>query len=171
MVPDVPPLDGLDLALLAYLRGNARAGVVELARELGVARKTAQAHFDRLQDAGVIRGFGPVVDVAQFGYDVQSYTTVSLVSGQLEEFKEFVSAIPEVVEAHVVAGVGDVLCRILARSHAELQGVLLTLAQSPLVRDCRSTLVLSELIPERPLSLVLKLGQKADPRTPAATDS
>ena len=44
-----------------------RAGVMELARQLGVARGTVQARLDKLQQRGVISGFDPDLDLAGHG--------------------------------------------------------------------------------------------------------
>ena len=52
-------LDAIDLALLKALGASPRAGMLALARDMRVARNTAQAHLDRLLSTGVITGFGP----------------------------------------------------------------------------------------------------------------
>ena len=47
-----------DRRLLAILRENARTPIAEIARRLGVARTTAQTRLSRLEDLGVIQGYG-----------------------------------------------------------------------------------------------------------------
>ncbi|HET9441858.1 MAG TPA: AsnC family transcriptional regulator, partial [Acidimicrobiales bacterium] len=56
-----PAIDALDGRLLQQLAATPRAGVMDLARRLGVARGTVQARLDRLQARGVVSGFGPEV--------------------------------------------------------------------------------------------------------------
>ena len=50
-------IDDTDRALLAQLAENARLPVATLARRLGLARSTAQARLDRLEQSGVIAGY------------------------------------------------------------------------------------------------------------------
>ena len=46
-------IDQLDASLLEALQSDARVGVLELSRRLGVARGTVQARIDRMIDAGI----------------------------------------------------------------------------------------------------------------------
>ena len=50
-------LDALDVSLIEALVDHPRAGVLELSRQLSVARATVQARLQRLEDAGVITGY------------------------------------------------------------------------------------------------------------------
>ncbi|TGT50689.1 winged helix-turn-helix transcriptional regulator, partial [Mesorhizobium sp. M2E.F.Ca.ET.166.01.1.1] len=45
-------------ALLTLLRANARASTAELARKLGVSRTTVQSRIERLEQRGIITGYG-----------------------------------------------------------------------------------------------------------------
>src|SRR5687767_5668019 len=56
-------LDALDVALLSALREHPRAGALELSRITGVARATVSARLQRLEDGGVVTGYGPDIDV------------------------------------------------------------------------------------------------------------
>ncbi len=55
-------IDALDARLIAKLRELPRAGLVEVARQLGVARGTVQARLAKLEARGVVTGYGPEVD-------------------------------------------------------------------------------------------------------------
>ena len=55
-------IDSLDAHLILALAETPRAGVMELARRLKVARGTAQARLDKLRSRGIITGFGPDLD-------------------------------------------------------------------------------------------------------------
>src|ERR687898_3303462 len=58
-------IDELDSRLIATLRANPRIGLLEVARQLGVARGTVQARLAKLEARGVITGHGPEVDPAK----------------------------------------------------------------------------------------------------------
>ena len=101
-----------------------RAGVMELARQLGVARGTVQARLDKLQKRGIISGFDPDLDLQAMGYEVLAFVTLEIAQGRLDDVIEHLQTIPEVLEAHATTGPGDLHCRVVARTNAHLQHVL-----------------------------------------------
>jgi DNA-binding Lrp family transcriptional regulator len=139
-------VDELDLRLLELLREDARLPIVEVARRLGVARATAQARVERLIRRGALAPGNASVDLAALGFEVLAFVTLEIAQGRLEEVAAQLAAIPEVIEAHGVTGGGDVHCRVVCRTHGELQGVLLRLGQSPAVVRSSSVVALSELV-------------------------
>jgi len=160
-------LDELDLRLLALLRARPRAGVLELSREATVARATAQARLDRMEAAGVITGYGPDVDVAAAGFGVTAFVTLEIAQGGLDQVRAELEAIPGVLEAHVTTGPGDVLCRIGAASHEDLQQCLLALNRSAAVTRSTSVIALSVLVPSRVLPLLASGPVRTPSRAPA----
>ena len=136
-------LDALDLALLEALREHRRAGVLELSRITGVARGTVSARLQRLEDAGVVTGYGPEIDVRAAGFGVEAFVTLEIAQGAIEAVQRDLEAIPEVLEAHATTGRGDVLCRVAASSHEELQRTLVQLDRSASVVRSTSVVALS----------------------------
>ena len=45
-------------------------------------------------------------------------------AGAIDPVAERLAAIPEVLEVHTITGAGDMLCRVVARTNADLQRVL-----------------------------------------------
>jgi DNA-binding Lrp family transcriptional regulator len=117
-------IDGLDGRLIALLDREPRIGVLEASRRLGVARGTVQARLDRLRTQGVVRGFGPEVDPAALGYPVTAFATLEIKQGQGADVRAHLASVPEVLELHTITGEGDMLCRLVARSNADLQRVI-----------------------------------------------
>ena len=118
-------IDRLDAALIELLAAEPRVGVLEASRRIGAARGTVQARLDRLRERGVITGYGPDVDPAALGYEVTAFITLEIrQAGGHDPVAERLAAIPEVLEVHTITGAGDMLCRVVARSNADLQRVL-----------------------------------------------
>jgi DNA-binding Lrp family transcriptional regulator len=118
-------VDHLDAALIELLTAEPRVGVLEASRRLRVARGTVQARLDRMQQRGVITGYGPDVDPAALGYEVTAFITLEIrQAGGHDPVAERLATIPEVLEVHTITGAGDMLCRVVARSNADLQRVL-----------------------------------------------
>src|SRR5512132_2754366 len=99
----IAQFDELDARLVALFAEQPRIGVLECARRLGVARGTVQARLDRMQDRGIIRGFGPELDPAALGYEVTAFVTLEIRQGSGHEAAAaHLAAIPEVLELHTV---------------------------------------------------------------------
>jgi len=148
-------IDALDADLIRQLANEPRIGVLELARRLNVARGTVQARLDKLQTRGVIRGFGPEIDPAALGYTVTAFITLEIRQrGGHEPVTEHLEHIPEVLELFTISGAGDLLCRVVARSNADLQRVLdQVVAYDGIVR-ASTFIALAERITFRTLPLV-----------------
>ena len=99
--------------------------MLEASRRLGVARGTVQARLDKLEHPASSSGWGPEVDPAALGYPVTAFVTLEIrqVRGH-DPVGEQLAAIPEVLEVHTITGSGDLLCRVVARSNADLQRVI-----------------------------------------------
>jgi len=118
-------IDGLDAALIELLTVEPRVGVLEASRRLGVARGTVQARLDRLQDRGVITGYGPDIEPTALGHGVTAFVTLELrQAGGHDLVADRLALIPEILEAHTITGSGDMLCRVVAGTNADLQRVI-----------------------------------------------
>ena len=159
--------DSLDRALLQALEEHPRAGDLELSRITKVARATVQSRLARLADAGVIAGWGPSVDVAAAGFGVQAFVSLEIAQVALEDLRAELEANPHVLEAYTTTGTSDALCKVAARSHEELQEVLLALTRSPVVVRSTSVVALTVLVPRRTAPLLKTGDDERDPRAPA----
>lgn len=166
----ISSLDALDVDLLRALHEAPRAGVLELSRTVGVARGTVQARLDRLERAGIVTGYGPDVDVAAAGFPVQAFVTLEIAQGALEDVSAELTAIPAVLEAYATTGSSDVVCRLAASSHQDLQDALLDLNRSPTIARSTSVVVLSVVVPPRVLPLLESQHRAGPSRAPAYRD-
>jgi DNA-binding Lrp family transcriptional regulator len=160
-------LDSLDVDLLRALAASRRAGVLELSRTLGVARGTVQARLERLEREGILTGYGPDVSVAAAGFPVQAFVTLEIAQGALDDVTAELAAIPAVLEAYATTGSSDVLCRLAASSHEDLQRILLRLDRSPGIARSTSVIVLSTVVAPRTLPLLAENPRQGPRRAPA----
>jgi len=108
-----------------------------------VARGTALSRLRRLEDEGIIRGYGPDLDGAQIGYAVTSFTTLEIFQNTLAATLSQLEEIPEVMEVHTVTGTGDLLCRVVAQSNDHLHEVIQRIVAIPEVARSSSDLCLT----------------------------
>ena len=147
-------IDELDARLLRELDEAPRVGVLELSRRLGVARGTVQARLERLVQRGVIASFAPTLDPAALGYPVTAFVTLEIRQGQGKAVQAHLNGIPEVLEVHTITGQGDMLCRVVAGSHEDLQRVLDRLTESVEIVRSSTVIALTNPITHRVLPLV-----------------
>lgn len=147
-------LDPLDARLLRLMAETPRAGILELARRLQVARGTVQARLDKLVARGVVTGFGPDVHLPAVGYEVEAFTTLDIAQGRLDHVVDHLEQIPEVLEAHSISGPGDLHLRVVARTNADLQRVLMRVLEVAGIDRSTTVIALSNPLPYRVLPLI-----------------
>ncbi|MBO4275041.1 Lrp/AsnC family transcriptional regulator [Microbispora triticiradicis] len=152
-------IDHLDARLVALLAAEPRIGVLECSRRLDVARGTVQARLDRMAAKGVITGYGPDIDPAALGFDVTAFVTLHIrqVAGHVPVADQL-ALVPEVLEVHTITGGGDMLCRVVARSNADLQRVIDQIVDVQGVVRTESVIALDTPVPYRTLPLVRAAG-------------
>lgn len=159
-------IDALDARLIRAMCETPRAGVMELARQLGVARGTVQARLEKLQQRGIISGFDPDLDLLAMGYEVLAFVSLEIAQGRLDDVVEHLKSIPEVLEAHATTGPGDVHCRVVARTNAHLQQVLGRILEVPGIMRTTTQIALTEQVRHRVLPLVAQVIDDADQDPP-----
>lgn len=147
-------IDALDARLIRALCDTPRAGVMELARQLGVARGTVQARLDKLQQRGVICGFDPDLDLQEMGYGVLAFVTLEIHQAQLVDVAQRLSVVPEVIEIHSITGTGDLLCRVVARTNSHLQQIISRILHVPGIGRTSTQIALTQHLRHRVLPIV-----------------
>jgi DNA-binding Lrp family transcriptional regulator len=153
------PIDELDARLIAELRAHPRLGLLEISRRLGVARGTVQARLRKLEDRGVVTGYGPEVDPVELGHAIQAFVMLELTQGRLAAAVEALEATPEVLEVDAVSGPQDLICRIAARDTEHLQEIVNSLLAAEGIQRSTSYVVLSRPISPRVQPLVDAVGR------------
>ena len=160
-------MDQLDVALVEAMRAHPRVGDLELSRITKVARATVQSRLAKLERAGVITGYGPDIDLVAAGHPVLAFVTLEIAQGSLDAVTEELESLPNVLEAYVTSGTADVVCKIAATSHEDLQATLLHISRSGSVGRSTSVIVLSELVRPRILPMLKKGAEGSTSRAPA----
>ena len=163
MTSAMSSIDELDGRILGLFSTEPRVGVLEASRRLQVARGTVQARLDRLERNGVVTSWAPRISPAALGYGVTAFITLEIVQHQgRDRVSARLAEIPEVLECWTVTGSGDLWCRIVAHSNADLQRVIdLMVTDAGVVRSV--TLIgLAEPIPYRTEPLVHQSAARVD---------
>jgi DNA-binding Lrp family transcriptional regulator len=154
-------LDRLDVKLLDVLTRDARAGIIEIASQLGIARNTVQARLRRLEEAGLLTGFHPSLDLAQAGVTAQAFIGLEVQQARLAPIIEALARIPQVLEVHATTGREDLLVRVAAISQAGLQELIERIVGIDGVVHSTTTLALTTPLPYRVIPLLKEMTRAA----------
>ena len=117
-------LDDTNLGLLAELQADARLSLAELGRRVGLSSPAVAERIQRLQDAGVIRGYHADLDPAALGHPFTAVIRIRPAPRQIHKVAELARATPQVVECHRITGEDCFLIKAHLRSVAHLEEVI-----------------------------------------------
>lgn len=155
---DINELDRFDRAILRILSNQGRLSITDLAQRIGLSKSPTQARLRKLEKDGVIIGYSALIDPIRLGRDHISFVEVSLRDTResaLAAFNAAVTGIPEIEQAHLIAGNFDYLLKIRTQNMADYRRVLAEhISTLPHVAKT-STYVAMEAVKETTLSDVI----------------
>jgi Lrp/AsnC family leucine-responsive transcriptional regulator len=119
--------DRFDLAILREVACDGRISITELARRIGLSKSPTQARLRRLEEVGAIQGYRAMLDPIRLGLDHIAFVEVKMThtrEAALADFNEAVSQIPEIEEAHLIAGNFDYLLKVRTANMRRYREVL-----------------------------------------------
>ncbi|MGJ5618520.1 Lrp/AsnC family transcriptional regulator [Sulfitobacter sp. MF3-043] len=150
-------LDDVDRRLLRYWQAEPSLSPGELADRCGMTPGKAARRIARLQEDGILRGVGAVVDWVALGYAVEVSLRITLDKTQGNAFDAFMAEarkVPEVIELQTFLGRVDVRLSIIARDMAHYQqiyrGRILTL---PHIADIEALMQVARIKSDQGLPL------------------
>ncbi|MFE3598072.1 Lrp/AsnC family transcriptional regulator [Streptomyces sp. NPDC059096] len=148
-------MDALDRKILTELQMDGRLTVTELAARVRLSVSPCHRRLRDLERAGAIRGYRAVVDPAAVGLAFEALVFATLrweSSDTVTAFEEAVTALPHVIQAQRLFGEPDYLLRVATADLAAYQRLYdEQLASLPGVRRLTSTLVMKNVVADRPL--------------------
>jgi DNA-binding Lrp family transcriptional regulator len=142
-------LDSVDLDLLRALADDPRATVVALAERLGLSRNTVQARMGRLEKADVLLSYERSLSPAALGFPIEAFIHVTVRQAELPRIRGELALIPEVVQAHGMAGPIDLVVRVASRDTRHLFDVDARILAIDGVERTETALVMGEVLPFR----------------------
>lgn len=159
-MPSTISLDRIDLKILEHLQREGRCSNVELAEAVGLSQSPCLLRTKRLQDIGVIRGYGADIALEKLGSNVIVFSEVTISSHRPHDFRKFekgAGKYPEIVECYNVSGGYDYLLKIMAPTVAHFQALMERLLDDDIgIEKFSSRIVLRQPLDQRacPLSII-----------------
>lgn len=121
--------------------------MAELSERIQLSLSACHRRVKILEANGVISHYAAQLNRRALGLEVQVFIEVKLTSQRKEEFNAFeeaISAMPEVLESHLITGEFDYLMRVAVRNTTEYEKLLRNkLSEIPSVMQMRTLLSLS----------------------------
>ncbi len=117
-------LDDRDLKILSVLQTEGRIAKTELARRVNLSPTPCWERLKRLEDLGVIEGYGARISLSKLGPMSMIFMQAELDSHRSEDFirfEEALSEIPEIVECWAVGGGIDYMIKFVCTDVASYQ--------------------------------------------------
>lgn len=135
-------VDELDRSILGILEQNARLSFAEIGRAVGLSPSATRERVQKLEDKGIITGYGVSVDHRLLGNDIEAFISVKAFHGKLRPFLLAVGSYPEVRRAYRVTGGQNVHLEVIAKDRLQLQKLIDQIME---YGDTETQLVLSEV--------------------------
>jgi len=117
-------LDEIDKLILRLLQADGRLSNLDLARQINLSPPATHARLRQLEKDGYIRKFTTLVDREKAGFDLLCFIHVALQMHQLEQvdnFRNMMRQIPEVLECHHITGEYDYLLKVVLHNRKDLE--------------------------------------------------
>lgn len=119
--------DRFDAAILDALARDGRISVTELAARIGLSKSPTQARLRRLEARGVILGYAALIDPIRLGRAHVAFVEVRLEDTReaaLAAFNAAVRKVPQVEQAHLIAGSFDYLLKVRCADMSDYRRIL-----------------------------------------------
>ena len=128
-------LDVVDRAILSLLQDDGRLANVDLADGVNLSPSACLRRVRRLEEEGFINQYVALIDPSKVGMGTNVFVEITLSSqaeDALDAFEAAVTARPEIMSCHLMAGDFDYLLRVVIDDVADYEALHRThLAQLP----------------------------------------
>lgn len=120
-------LDRFDRAILRGVAQDGRISVTDLADKIGLSKSPTQARLRKLEAEGFILGYRALLDPIRLGLDHVAFVEVKLTDTRepaLSQFNAAALKVPEIEQAHMIAGNFDYLLKVRTADMASYRRIL-----------------------------------------------
>ncbi|MDQ1104142.1 Lrp/AsnC family leucine-responsive transcriptional regulator [Nocardioides zeae] len=141
-----------DRKILALLAQDGRMSFTDLGRATGLSTSAVHQRVKRLEQRGVIKGYGATVDYEQLGQPLTAFISIRPIDpSQPDDSPERLRGIGEIESCWSVAGEESYILKVRTATPAELE-VLLARVRAAANVSTRTTIVLTTFYENRTVS-------------------
>ncbi|WP_066904356.1 Lrp/AsnC family transcriptional regulator [Millisia brevis] len=158
-VSDPAGIDPVDAAIILELQRDGRASIAEVARRISMSHSATAERIRRLEETGVITGYGARIDPEKLGYTITAFLRLRYPSSSYGPLHRVLDETPEVIEAHHVTGDDCFVMKVVATSMRHLEQVS---GRIGALGSVTTSVAYSSTVTGRPLT---PIGRPVDART------
>lgn len=117
-------MDKIDYKIIELLQKNARYPLKHLAEEVYLSTPAVSARIEKLEEAGIIRGYSVDVNPLKLGYNIKAFINLEMSPTQKPEFYPFIASCPNVIECNCVTGKYSMLIKVAYHTTLELDAFI-----------------------------------------------
>jgi Lrp/AsnC family leucine-responsive transcriptional regulator len=122
-------LDPTDIAIIEALQENGRIAISELGRRIGLSQPATSERVNRLEERGIIAGYGARIDPASLGLGMMAVVRLRTTHDQIRACLKQFSEMPQVIEVLRLTGEDCFLLKVLVPSPGELETIVDSIAR------------------------------------------
>lgn len=142
-------LDKLDCRILELLQRNARMSNTEIGKRIGLSQPAVTARIQRLEDDGVIEGYGARINARRAGLEISALIRLKTTHDKIEACLRMFDAMPAITAADRVTGDDCFIVRATVGAMSQLEAVIDSLAAFGAV----STSIVLATYPSKPIAV------------------
>lgn len=119
-----PSLDPTDIAIIEILQEDGRIAVSELGRRIGLSQPAASERLRRLEDRGIVTGYGARIDASALGLGVMAVIRLRTAHEHIRRCLKRFAEMPQVLEVLRLTGEDCFLLKVVVPSPEELEGIV-----------------------------------------------
>ncbi|WP_183407123.1 Lrp/AsnC family transcriptional regulator [Nocardioides marmorisolisilvae] len=145
-------MEKIDRKILLLLAGDGRMSYTDLGKATGLSTSAVHQRVKRLEERGLITGYGASIDHAQAGRPLTAFISITPFDpSAADDYPERLADIEEIESCWSVAGEESYILKIRTATPADLEELLARIRTTANVAT-RTTIVLSTAFENRPIS-------------------
>lgn len=122
-------LDRLDVAILEALQENARMPLSEVGRRIGLSQPATSERVKRLEERGIIVGYGVRIDPAALGLGMMAIVRLKTTHEHIKPALRAFGEMPHVIEVHRMTGEDCFLLKVIVPTPGQLETIVDSIAR------------------------------------------
>ena len=114
-------LDDLNWKILLELQKNARISNAEIGRRIGLSAPAVAERIEKLEEAGVIQGYQPILDYDKLNLAVKVFISFKSLAMKHAEMVKKIDKMPQITEWYTITGDCCMLLKVVVASTKELE--------------------------------------------------
>lgn len=115
-------MDSIDVKIIECLKANSRENASVIGSKVNMSVSAVIERIKKLEASGIIRQYSLVLDKEKLGLDLVAFISVSMEHPKFnDDFINFVTRNPQIVECHYITGDFDFILKICTTSGKGLE--------------------------------------------------